>query len=137
MHFPHLKGLVNKQRNQFLDELESWYVSYYPLICLNIANFQTQDCSYFPTLDQLPALCLLPTNYIQNLVFCLLYSVHFKRYSVCFTQNNVHCILYILQYIILKYGILRFNSFNITSKRGIYFTVHSLGSIRTNCQEDL
>ena len=35
------------------------------------------------------------------------------------------------QYIILKDGILRFNSFNITSKRGVYFTVHSLGSIRT------
>ena len=40
---------------------------------------------------------------------------------------------YISQYIILKDGILRFNSFNITSKRGVYFTVHSLGSIRTNC----
>ena len=38
------------------------------------------------------------------------------------------------QYIILKYEILRFNSFNITSKRGVYFTVHSLGSVRTNCQ---
>ena len=32
-----------------------------------------------------------------------------------------------IQYIILKDGILRFNSFNITSKRGLYFTVHSLG----------
>ena len=41
------------------------------------------------------------------------------------------------QYIILKDGILRSywlaNSHNITSKRGVYFTVHSLGSIRTNC----
>ena len=35
-----------------------------------------------------------------------------------------------LQYIIPKYGILRFNSFNITTKRGVYFTVRSLGSIR-------
>ena len=32
-----------------------------------------------------------------------------------------------LQYIILKDGILRFNSFNINSKSGVYFTVHSLG----------
>ena len=43
----------------------------------------------------------------------------------------------IKQYIILKDGILRSNwlanSYNITSKRGVYFTVHSLGSIRTNC----
>ena len=35
------------------------------------------------------------------------------------------------QYIILKDGILRFNSCNITCKRGVYFTVHSLGSIQT------
>ena len=28
--------------------------------------------------------------------------------------------------IILKDEILRFNAFNITSKRGVYFTVHSL-----------
>ena len=40
----------------------------------------------------------------------------------------------ICQYIIIKDGILRFNSFNITFKRGVYFTVHSLGSIRTNFQ---
>ena len=37
-----------------------------------------------------------------------------------------------VQYIILKLGILRFNSVNITSKQGVYFTVHSLGSIQTN-----
>ena len=42
----------------------------------------------------------------------------------------------IVQYIILKDGILRFNSCNITSKRGVYFTVHSRGSIRSNCQWD-
>ena len=35
-----------------------------------------------------------------------------------------------MQYIIPKVEILRFNSFNITSKRGVYFTVHSPGSIR-------
>ena len=34
--------------------------------------------------------------------------------------------------VILKDGILRFNSFNITSKRGVYFTLHSLGGIWTN-----
>ena len=33
-----------------------------------------------------------------------------------------------------KNEILRFNSFNITFKRRVFFTVHSLGSIQTNCQ---
>ena len=33
----------------------------------------------------------------------------------------------ISQYIILKDGLLRFYSVNITSKQGVYFTVHSLG----------
>ena len=42
-----------------------------------------------------------------------------------------------VQYIILKDGILRFNSFDIASKRVIYFTVHSLRSIKTNSQWDL
>ena len=41
---------------------------------------------------------------------------------------------YIYQYIILKDGILRLNSCNISFKQGVYFTVHSLGSIRTKCQ---
>ena len=36
------------------------------------------------------------------------------------------------QYIILNDGILRFNFVNITLKQGVYFTVHSLGSIWTN-----
>ena len=33
----------------------------------------------------------------------------------------------IKQYIVIKDGILRFNSFNITFKLGEYFTVQSLG----------
>ena len=37
------------------------------------------------------------------------------------------------QYIMLKDGILKFDSCNITSKRGVYFTVHSPWSIWTNC----
>ena len=36
-----------------------------------------------------------------------------------------------------KKRILRFNSFNITLKQGVYFTVHSLRSIRTKCQWEL
>ena len=35
-----------------------------------------------------------------------------------------------MKYIILKDGTLRFNSFIIASKRGIYFKVHSIGSIQ-------
>ena len=33
--------------------------------------------------------------------------------------------------VILKDGILKFITFNITSKQGVYFAVHFLGSIRT------
>ena len=36
--------------------------------------------------------------------------------------------------VILKDGILRFIFFNITPKQGVYFTVHSLRSIRANRQ---
>ena len=39
-----------------------------------------------------------------------------------------------LQYIILRDLILRFNSFNNTFKQRVYFKVHSLGSIQTNFQ---
>ena len=35
-------------------------------------------------------------------------------------------------YIIQKDRILRLNSFNVTSKRVVYFTVHSLETIRTS-----
>ena len=42
-----------------------------------------------------------------------------------------------IKYLILKNGILRFNSFIISSKRGIYFPVLSRRSIQTNCQSDL
>ena len=49
--------------------------------------------------------------------------------------NTKHSLPNMKQYIILKDGILRFNSFNITSKRGVYFTVHSLdcGSTLYHC----
>ena len=42
----------------------------------------------------------------------------------------------IIQYIILKDEILRFNFCHITSKQGVYSTVHSLGSRRSNGQWD-
>ena len=37
-----------------------------------------------------------------------------------------------LQYIILKDGIMEFNSCNTTSKQGVYLTTHFLGIIWTN-----
>ena len=39
-------------------------------------------------------------------------------------------------YIIIKDGILRNTCFNITFKRGVYFSVHSLLSSRTNCHPE-
>ena len=61
-------------------------------------------------------------------------TAQFIQYAVNIVQHILDNIHHTMQYIILKDGILRFNSSNITSKRGVYFTVHSLGSIRTNCQ---
>ena len=49
------------------------------------------------------------------------------------TPSIPFLLLGLTQYIILKDGILRFNSCNITSKRGLYFPVHSLGIIQTSC----
>ena len=51
-----------------------------------------------------------------------------RKYRLSVQSGNIS------QYIILKDGILRFNSFSITSKQAVYLTVHSLGSKRTNCQ---
>ena len=39
-----------------------------------------------------------------------------------------------LHYIIIIVGKFKFYSYNFTSKRGEYFTVHSLGSIQLKCQ---
>ena len=50
-------------------------------------------------------------------------------------RRQKHKSFNISQYIIIEDGMLRFNSFNITFKREVYFTVHSLGSIRTNFNE--
>ena len=45
-------------------------------------------------------------------------------------QDSIwHNASYIKQYIISINEILKFNSFNITSKQGVYFTVKSLGNI--------
>ena len=52
-----------------------------------------------------------------------------------FSINNIFSQgQYLWQYIILKDGILRYNSFNITFKRGVYFPTHFLGSVQTNWQ---
>ena len=70
---------------------------------------------------------------------CLNQQVQFFSFFFFFTyQNNLirERKKHMGQYIILKDGILWFNSCNITSKQGVYFNVHSLGSIQTNCQWD-
>ena len=59
----------------------------------------------------------------------------FARTDHVFPPISVVCDgTFSIKYIIINDGILRFNSFNITFKPWIYFTVHSLGSIQTYFQ---
>ena len=65
-----------------------------------------------------------PTVRDRKLIGCNL-TLKFSKYiSIDLYQITVFgCTV---QYIILKDGILRFTSFNITFKRGVFFTVHSV-----------
>ena len=104
-------------------------------ICISVFKVCTEQishsCVYFLTQMQLHyRICI-----VQPLLYaidCTLYPLHctLQMYITYCTIVTVQ----IIQYIILKDGILIFNSFNITSKQGLYFTVHFLVNIRTNRQ---
>ena len=69
---------------------------------------------------------------------CTLHIEHLPLHSVfcsvlCTVFSAVYSAQCILHYIILNNGILKSNSSIFPRSKGLYYTVHSLGSIRTNC----
>ena len=64
----------------------------------------------------------------QAVVYCLQLQIKKKKLKLFF-----FLLIKSLHYIILNNGILK-SIFNISSERGVYYTVHSLGSIQTNFQ---